>query len=160
MVGRSRFLAVFFHEANPLMDGTQKLGYVLFDAIACRILSKGSVSSVSKRSALSWAGFSNDFSLMVMDTDGMLSMLISTTDVNSLTETITPSSWEWTPILDTVGLRKSTEDSIWPIAVQDGKLVCVPLKGGNQYPDATRRPVTATLSLRTPLARGGAVAKM
>jgi len=36
--------------------------------------------------------------------------------------------------------------------VQDGRLVCVPLKGGSTYPDAARRPITTTLALRMPLA--------
>merc|ERR1711935_761767 len=60
--------------------------------------------------------------------------------------------WQWVPILDTLGLRKSTEDPFWPINVQDGKLVCVPLKGRSAFPDAVRRPITTTLGLRMPLA--------
>jgi chromosome transmission fidelity protein 4 len=62
-------------------------------------------------------------------------------------------SWEWAPVLDTVGLRKSKDDSHWPVTVYDGKLICIPLKGGIKYPDAARRPVTTTLGLRMPLAK-------
>jgi chromosome transmission fidelity protein 4 len=51
-----------------------------------------------------------------------------------------------------MGLRKSMDDQFWPITVYDGKMVCVPLKGGNSYPDAARKPVTSTLALRLPLA--------
>lgn len=151
MVGRSRLLAVFYHEAAPLHDGTQKLGYMLVDALANRVVSRGSSTCISTGSSLSWAGFSNDGSLMAMDSDGMLSMLVSS-DIPP--EDGQSTSWEWVPMLDTVGLRKSSDDSFWPVTVYDGKLVCVPLKGGTKYPDATRRPVTTSLGLRLPLARG------
>jgi chromosome transmission fidelity protein 4 len=153
-IGRSRFLAVFYHESTPLADGTQQLGYTLYDAASFKILSKGSVSCISKGSSISWVGFSNDCSLMVMDTDGMLSMLIPTSaDFENL------PNFEWAPVLDTVGMRKSADDQFWPVTVYDGKLVCVPLKGGNQYPDAARRPVTATLGMRMPLARSSVIKK-
>lgn len=157
MAGRNRFLAIFYHESMPLQDGTQKLGYMLYDAVANKTLSKGPVSCISLGSSLAWVGFSNDCSLMAMDSDGMLSMLLATSidgiaedDTPGLSETI---SWEWAPLLDTVGLRKSSDDTFWPVMVYDGKLVCIPLKGGTQYPDAGRRPVTTTLSMRMPLAR-------
>jgi chromosome transmission fidelity protein 4 len=157
MAARNRFLAVIYHESMPLQDGTQKLGYMIYDAVANKTISKGSVSCISSGSSLSWVGFSNDCSFMAMDSDGMLSMLVATStngltedDYQSLSE---PVSWEWSPLLDTVGLRKSSDDSFWPVTVFNGKLVCVPLKGGTQYPDAGRRPVTTTLSLRMPLAR-------
>ena len=153
IVGRNRFLAVFYHESIPLPDGTQKLGYMLYDAIAHRTISKGPVSCISSGSSLSWAGFSNDYSLVTMDSDGMLSMLAATEMETEGSDR--PTSWEWTPLLDTVGLRKSSEDNFWPIACHDGKLLCIPLKGGTQYPDVSgsRRPTPATLKMRMPLAR-------
>ena len=132
----------------PLLDGTQHLGYMLFDAVTSRTVSKGSVSCISAGSSLSWAGFSNDLSLMAMDSDGMLSMLVATSMIDA-----EPNSWDWAPVLDTIGLRKSADDNYWPITVYDGKLVCIPLKGGIEYPDAGRRPITATLGMKMPLAR-------
>lgn len=152
VVGRGRFLAVFYHESMPLQDGTQKLGCMLYDAVASRTIAKGPVCCITAGSSLSWAGFSNDFSLMAMDSDGMLSML-QATSLPSDDGGGEPASWEWSPLLDTVGLRKSSEDSFWPITVFDGKLVCIPLKGGIKYPDATRRPITATIGMKMPLAR-------
>ena len=153
MCGRGRLLAVFYHEGNPSQDGTQRLGYTFFDVgcpSAVRVLSTGSVSCISKGASLKWVGFSNDFSLIAMDTDGMVSMLAVAGD--SMADS-PPLPWEWSPVLDTLGLRKSANDRFWPVTVYDGKFVCVPLKGGASYPDAARRPVTTTLSLRLPLAR-------
>lgn len=157
VVGRSRFLAVFYHESTPLPDGTQKLGFILLDALSSRTITSGTVSSVSAGSSLSWAGFSNECSLVTMDSDGMLSMLVCVASnegcgMDSISRGV--YSWQWAPMLDTVGLRKSADDSFWPVTVQDGKLVCVPLKGGNEHPEAARRPVTHTLGLRMPFARG------
>lgn len=95
---------------------------------------------------------------MAMDSDGMISILAATSLATAEPEESNDSylqsnSWEWMPLLDTVGLRKSSEDSFWPITVFDGKLVCIPLKGGKQFPDAVRRPTTATIGMRMPLAR-------
>jgi len=149
MIGRGELLAVFYHESSPLADKTQQLGYTLWDAANFRVISRGSVSCLSKGSSLSWVGFSNDLSLMVMDTDGMLSMLITTGEGNG----DGAYDWEWAPVLDTIGLRKSSDDFHWPVTVHNGKLVCIPLKGGNTYPDANRRPVTTTLGLKMPLAK-------
>lgn len=146
MVGRSRFLAVIYHQSSPLSDGTQKMGYTLYDAVVGRVITKGSLSCLSSSATLQWVGFSNDSCLMAMDSDGMLSMLVSSAEV--------ANNWDWMPVLDTMALRKSTEDIHWPIHVSDGKLVCVPLKGGKKYPDVARRPVTTTVGLRLPLARG------
>lgn len=155
IVGRGRFLAVFYHESMPLTDGTQKLGYMLYDAVGSKTICKGPVCCITAGSSLSWAGFSNDCSLMTMDSDGMLSMLLATSlpsDENGDSQ-VQPTSWEWSPLLDTVGLRKSSEDNFWPITVFEGKLVCIPLKGGKQFPDAARRPTTAVIGMKMPFAR-------
>ena len=151
IAGRDRFVAVFYHESSPLMDGTQKLGYMIYDAVADRTVSKGTVSCVATGGSLAWAGFDNQGSLMALDSSGMLSMLICTPAAENETYT----NWEWVPMLDTVGLRKSPDDSHWPITAADGKLVCILLKGGRKHPEATpRRPVQTTLGFRMPLARG------
>ena len=146
MAGRGRYLAVVYHESMPLLDGTQQLGYMVYDMQSYQLVSKGPLSCISKASSLSWVGFSNDGSLCTMDSDGMVSMLVCSNE--------TATAWEWMPMLDTVGLRKSMDDGHWPVTVFDGKLVCVPLKGGTKHPDATRKPVTATLSMRLPFAKG------
>ena len=150
MVGRDRFLAVFFHQGEPHRDGTQNIGYLLMDAISNRVLKTGSTAGISAGATLTWAGFSSEGSLIVMDSEGMVSMLVMSVDT---VESSISSEWAWIPVLDTLGLRKASDDSYWPITVYEGKLICVPLKGKVKYPDATRRPVTATLSFKLPVAR-------
>ena len=148
LVGRGRFVAVIYHEGNPLMDGTQRLGYAMYDGVTGKLIVEGSVAAISPESSLTWAGFTNDLSLCVMDEDGVASMLIA-----SIIESVMQTTYRWVPMLDTMGLKKSREDSFWPVTIQDGKLICVPLKGV-KHPDAARRPLTTAFPLRMPLARG------
>lgn len=126
---------------------------MLLDGLSAHIITKGSVSSIGPGSILTWAGFANDGSLITMDGDGMVSMLVLASSLPSGSK-FQALNWEWVPMLDTVGLKKSSDDTFWPISIFDGKMVCVPLKGGTKYPDATRRPVTTTLGFRMPLAGG------
>ena len=153
IVGRSRYVAVFYHEGMPMPDGTQNIGFTIYDAISTEKFFSGSLPCLSARSSLSWAGFSKEGSLMAMDSTGILSMLVVVAKRDTDKD---PNlfCWSWSPVLDTVGLRKSREDLFWPVTVQDGKLICVPLKGGNRYPDTVRRPVTSALNLRMPFAYG------
>ena len=76
MVGRSRWLAVVYHDGMPLPNKTQKLAYMVVDAVENRIVSRGPLSCISTGCSLTWIGFSNDGSLNAMDSDGMLSMLV------------------------------------------------------------------------------------
>lgn len=148
IVGRGRLCAAIFHEGNPLIDGTQRLGYCLYEGVSGKLIAEGSISAISPRSSLVWAGFNCDLSLCVMDEDGMLSML-AVSKIDGVVE----SSYKWIPVLDTLGLKKSPEDEFWPVAIQEGKFICVPLKGV-KHPDPVRRPLTTSFPLRMPLARG------
>lgn len=148
IVGRGRLLAVIYHEANPLVDGTQKLGYALYDGVTAKLIVEGSVSAISPGSSLMWAGFASDLSLCIVDQEGMVSMLVA-----SKIEGFLNFTYKWVPMLDTLGLKKSREDHFWPVAIQNAKLICVPLKGV-KHPDASRRPLTTSFSMRMPLARG------
>ena len=148
VVGSGRLCAAIFHEGNPLMDGTQRLGYALYDGVTGRLIVEGLISAISCGSALSWAGFNSDLSLCVMDKEGMVSMLVVTKMDGS-----SGSTYRWAPVLDTLGLKKSREDEFWPVSIQGGKFVCVPLKGV-KHPDPARRPLTTAFPLRVPLARG------
>eukprot|EP00571_Detonula_confervacea_P002422 CAMPEP_0172315686 /NCGR_PEP_ID=MMETSP1058-20130122/25981_1 /TAXON_ID=83371 /ORGANISM="Detonula confervacea, Strain CCMP 353" /LENGTH=1247 /DNA_ID=CAMNT_0013029825 /DNA_START=112 /DNA_END=3855 /DNA_ORIENTATION=+ len=150
VVGRDRFCAVFYHTSPSAMsDRTQLLGYTIFDGLTGATVASGQVSALSAGSSLNWAGFSDKCALSIMDSDGMLSMLARYPGTNS-----SSNNGNWMPMLDTVGLKKTMNDNYWPVEVHGGKLICVLLRGGREYPDAGRRPVTTTLNLRIPLATG------
>eukprot|EP00579_Thalassiosira_antarctica_P009756 CAMPEP_0201922180 /NCGR_PEP_ID=MMETSP0903-20130614/10281_1 /ASSEMBLY_ACC=CAM_ASM_000552 /TAXON_ID=420261 /ORGANISM="Thalassiosira antarctica, Strain CCMP982" /LENGTH=1247 /DNA_ID=CAMNT_0048459265 /DNA_START=142 /DNA_END=3888 /DNA_ORIENTATION=+ len=149
VVGRDRFVAVFYHRSvSPMQDGTQLLGYSIMDGVTGAIVATGEVSALSAGASLSWAGFTDKSALSIMDSDGMLSMLARYSNNNAPAS----NNGNWMPMLDTVGLKKTMNDTFWPVEVHGGKLVCVPLRGGKEHPDAARRPVTTTLNLRIPLA--------
>ncbi|KAL3764899.1 hypothetical protein ACHAW5_003548 [Stephanodiscus triporus] len=147
IVGRDRFVAIFYHRsAAPMSDGTQLLGYSIFDGLTGATVAGGDVSALSHGASLTWVGFNETCALSIMDSEGMFSMLArypSSSNANN---------GNWMPLLDTVGLKKSTSDTYWPVEIHGGKLVCVLLRGGRVHPDAARRPVTTTLSLRIPMA--------
>ena len=153
VVGRGRFVAVFYHRSvTPAQDGTQLLGYTVYDGLTGATVADGEVSGMSPGSKLDWVGFSEKCVLSIMDSDGMLSMLARYPSNNNNAPSSSTNNGNWMPLLDTVGLKKSTHDTYWPVEVHGGKLVCVLLRGGKEYPDAGRRPVTTTLNLRIPLA--------
>lgn len=142
MAGREGVLAVVYHLGQPQQDGSQCLGYMFLDILSNNVISKGPLSCLSKSSTLTWIGLSNDQSVIAMDSNGIVSMLVKCN-----------TCFEWMPMLDTMGLRKSRDDSFWPTTVYDGKVVCVPLKGGASYPDAVNRQVTTALGMRIPMAK-------
>ncbi len=144
IVGRGRFVSIITHESNPLMDGTQKLAFTIYDAINYKLISSGSVEAISPSGSLTWAGFSNDFSLFIKDSEGMLSML-------SCHDPDHDSNWLWMPILDTNHHKKGWDDVFWPVSVENGKLTAIHLRGGDQYPDPIRRPITICLDVNLPL---------
>ena len=150
IIGRDRLVAVFYHRsATPMHDGTQLIGYSIIDGMKGNTIACGDVSAVSPGASLTWAGFTEACALSVMDSEGVLSMLARQSHIDAGN-----IGGNWVPMLDTVGHKKSTNDTYWPVEVHGGKLVCVLLRGGKEYPDAGRRPVTTTLSLRMPLAVG------
>ena len=154
VVGRNRFVAVFYHRSvSPMQDGTQLLGYSIFDGLTGAVVVSGEVSALSSGASLSWAGFTDKCALSIMDSDGMLSMLARYPNNNSGSSAFHSSHGNWMPLLDTVGLKKNANDTYWPCEVHGGKLICVPLRG-RDHPDVLRRPVTTALSLRIPLATG------
>merc|ERR1711935_514526 len=97
LAGRSRFLIVFCHRSLPLVDKTQQIDYILWDIESFAVLSKGPASCIGQGASLSWAGFSSDCAPMVLDSDGMLSMLVPCCNDGR--------EWQWVPLLDTLGLR-------------------------------------------------------
>lgn len=126
------------------------LGYTILDGVTGVTLTAGEVSALSAGSDLKWAGFNEHCALSIMDSDGMLSMLARNPTKNS--PSVVSTAANWMPMLDTVAHHKDKLDLFWPVEVHAGKLVCVPLRGGKEYPDAGRRPVTTTLQVKMPMA--------
>lgn len=82
-----------------------------------------------------------------MDTSGRMCILVP----------LSNNSWQFVPVLDTKYHTKNSSDFFWPVTVLEGKLICIPLKGGREHPDPVRRPVTTSLMLQLPLGRSSTV---
>ena len=137
MVARGRFLAVVYAPRG----GSGCRMYKLYDMSRREVVKQGEMSCVRHDEGLKWCGFSDALQFYAMGEAGYLSALSTGND--------------WTPVLDTVPLKKSRDDTFWPVSVQSSKLVVVPLKGDAIGPDVLNRQVTSALQLRVPIARGG-----
>lgn len=158
VVGRDRLVAVFHHRCSaPMHDGTQMLGFAIFDGLTGATVASGEVSALGAGASLAWAGFSDKCALSVMDGDGTLSMLARYPSNGEGGGPGPSGGGNWMPMLDTAGLRRTASDAFWPVEVHGGRLVCVPLRDGRDHPDPARRPVTTTLNLRIPMATGSMV---
>ena len=149
VVGREGLCAVFHHRSpSAESDGTQLLGYAVYDGRTGSVVGSGDLSALSPGSSLAWAGFNEKSALCVMDSAGMVSMLSLPSQSSS------SRVGAWMPVLDTAGHRRTSTDSHWPVELHGARFVCVLLRGGRTYPDAGRRPVTTSLGLRLPMATG------
>lgn len=73
MVGRGDLLTVFYHGSNPVNE-SQGLHYELID-VQRRVLIASGPARISRKSLLSWAGFSDLDMLYIMDSEGVVSVL-------------------------------------------------------------------------------------
>mmetsp|Transcript_10364 Transcript_10364/g.21332 ORF Transcript_10364/g.21332 Transcript_10364/m.21332 type:complete len:999 (-) Transcript_10364:60-3056(-) len=140
-VARDRFLAVVYHGDGLAVSAGQNLLFKVYDMNTREVVQQGQLGCIAGDGKLMWSGFSDSLQLCVMGTDGYVSGLTG--------------KGEWFPMLDTMALKKSREDKFWPVSVNSGKFVVVPLKGGNENPEVLRRQVTSALQVRIPIARGG-----
>lgn len=90
------------------------------------------------RSTLSWTGFEVETgTLFMMNSKGMLSSLMNI------------AGWRWVPVLDG-SLKKSVDQSFWPIAVKTDRL-CYVLLNGESQPAIHPQPVIATKHFKIPI---------
>jgi chromosome transmission fidelity protein 4 len=136
-------LAVIYHTA-PTYDGRQKLGYMLLSTEQGTELGRGSIDLLPD-AVLTWAGFSEENVLVVIDSSGLLLGLSPTLGM------------QWSPLLDLHRISTSEFETHWPVCVQGGKLLCVHLQGGLagisnwDVPKTIPRPILKAIRLQMPL---------
>ncbi|KCV70088.1 hypothetical protein H696_03550 [Fonticula alba] len=96
----------------------------------------GQALPLTPGSSLRWVGLTPEKRMATFDSQGILRILIGE-----------PGAAIWTPVLDMVAAGRAAAGaaSVWPVAVEDGQLVFLPLDGGNSGFCAVR-------GLRYPLA--------
>eukprot|EP00981_Chlorochromonas_danica_P001449 scaffold300_cov173-Ochromonas_danica.AAC.17 len=92
---------------------------------------------LSADSRISWLGYACDMGLpAIVDTRGLLSILI----YNAV-------GYQWMPVMDIQEVRKTIDQSYWPITIRGDKLVYVLLHGESK-PSVFPQPVVSVKSLR------------
>ena len=140
MVGSGSRLAIFYLNGFVLNGPTQISVeiYEFKDNSTTNFIANVSVPLPS-RTTLTWAGFEVETgSLVFMNSDGVLSMLLKT------------MGWQWIPILDTALIRKAPDVIYWPISVKANRLVYV-LLNGESKPAIYPQPVASNKPFLMPI---------
>ncbi|XP_048577414.1 WD repeat and HMG-box DNA-binding protein 1 isoform X2 [Nematostella vectensis] len=139
MSGHLNQLVLTYHAGNPLPD-EQALGVKVLDLAAGRQTVNDQRLTISKKSTLSWIGFSEEGTPTTADSMGVVRMLN-----RSFGNT-------WVPVLETKGQLKSKSDNYWVLGMEERtqQLRCV-LCRGSSYPPTLPRPVLVLLPLKIPL---------
>ncbi|XP_029947323.1 WD repeat and HMG-box DNA-binding protein 1 [Salarias fasciatus] len=140
MAGHGEQLLIAYHRATGF-DGEQVLGVQLLQlSRRKRQIISGEPLPLSRRSHLSWLGFTAEGTPCYVDSDGVVRMLN-----RSLGNT-------WTPVCNTRDTCKSKSDHYWVVGVHENpqQLRCIPCKG-SRYPPTLPRPAVAILPFKLPL---------
>ncbi|KAM9203010.1 WD repeat and HMG-box DNA-binding protein 1 isoform 1-T1 [Dugong dugon] len=139
MAGHGEQLFIVYHRGTGF-DGDQCLGVQLLELgrkkkqIPC-----GDPLPLTRKSYLTWVGFSAEGTPCYVDSEGIVRMLN-----RGLGNT-------WTPVCDTREHCKGKSDHYWVVGVHENpqQLRCIPCKG-SRFPPTLPRPAVAILSFKLP----------
>ncbi|TIC08665.1 WD40 repeat-like protein [Wallemia mellicola] len=140
--GKQYFVAVS-RSSGGASNGYQNLVYDVIDLSTFEYVQSGTVP-LAKGVEITWLGFSSDIDVPVMyDSNGLLSIL---------DKFATPMQARWVPLLDTntPERRQDKDERYWPVGVTNTQLMCIILKGSEQYPYFPR-PLISELDIKIPL---------
>ncbi|KAG8561603.1 hypothetical protein GDO81_015408 [Engystomops pustulosus] len=139
MAGHGEQLLIVYHRATGF-DGDQCLGVQLLElGKRKRQVLHGNPLPLSKKSFLSWLGFSAEGSPCYVDSEGVVRLLN-----RSL-------GYTWTPVCNTKEHCKGKSDHYWVVGVHENpqQLRCIPCKG-SRFPPTLPRPAMAILPFKLP----------
>ncbi|KAM3876748.1 WD repeat and HMG-box DNA-binding protein 1 [Diretmus argenteus] len=140
MAAHGEQLLIVYHRATGF-DGDQALGVQLLQlGRRKRQVVHGEPLPLSRKSHLSWLGFTAEGTPCCIDSEGVVRMLN-----RSLGNT-------WTPVCNTRESCKGKSDHYWVVGVHENpqQLRCIPCKG-SRYPPTLPRPAVAVLPFKLPL---------
>lgn len=136
MTGYENLLAVFYHGSLPVYDQQQ---------IKCKIIDMNNYKTVyndfihiSRRSQLTWVGFSDEGMLITMDDKAVISGL------NFKEE-------QWIPIFDLKQKFPKSFDRIWIVGFMEHKLMYIELQGDQLQPHEQLKSKYKQIDLQIPL---------
>ncbi|XP_073494567.1 WD repeat and HMG-box DNA-binding protein 1 [Phyllobates terribilis] len=139
MAAHGEQLLLVYHRGTGF-DGDQCLGVQLLElGKQKRQVLHGNPLPLSKKSFLSWLGFSAEGSPCYVDSEGVVRLLN-----RSLGHT-------WTPVCNTREHCKGKSDHYWVVGVHENpqQLRCIPCKG-SRFPPTLPRPAMAILPFKLP----------
>ncbi|KAJ8309582.1 hypothetical protein KUTeg_014456 [Tegillarca granosa] len=140
MAAHSNQLLVVYHRGTGI-PGDQCLGVILqyVDGSKRSVLNMDSLP-LSRKSSLSWLGFSAEGTPFYMDSAGVVRMLNRKFGNN------------WVQVANTKSHAKGKSDHYWIVGVHENpqQLRCIPCKG-SRYPATLPRPAVAILPFSIPL---------
>uniref|UniRef100_A0A670HS01 WD repeat and HMG-box DNA-binding protein 1 n=1 Tax=Podarcis muralis TaxID=64176 RepID=A0A670HS01_PODMU len=139
MAGHGEQLLVAFHKGTGF-EGDQCLGVQLLElGRKKRQLLHGDPLPLSRKSYLTWLGFSAEGTPCYADSEGVVRMLN-----RGLGNT-------WTPVCDTREHCKGKSDHYWIVGIHENpqQLRCIPCKGA-RFPATLPRPAVAVLPFKLP----------
>lgn len=118
--------------------------YTYEDVARGKTFQQSSSLSVSPGAKLVALFFSEDGEPFIMDSAGILSTLVHGRQLGQA---------KWVPMLSTATADDELKKRYWPLGVQESKLLCVVMKGQQQYPSLPM-PITDEIDLQMPGLQG------
>ncbi|CDQ60511.1 unnamed protein product [Oncorhynchus mykiss] len=140
IAGHGEQLLVVYHRGTGF-DGEQALGVQLLQfGQKRRQVIHGEPLPLSRKSHLSWLGFTAEGTPCFIDSEGVVRLL--NRSLGNM----------WTPVCNTRDNCKGKSDHYWVVGVHENpqQLRCIPCKG-SRYPPTLPRPAVAVLPFKLPL---------
>uniref|UniRef100_A0A673ZPL3 WD repeat and HMG-box DNA-binding protein 1 n=1 Tax=Salmo trutta TaxID=8032 RepID=A0A673ZPL3_SALTR len=140
MAGHGEQLLIVYHRGTGF-DGEQALGVQLLQfGHKRRQVIHGEPLPLSRKSHLSWLGFTAEGTPCFIDSEGVVRLL--NRSLGNM----------WTPVCNTRDNCKGKSDHYWVVGVHENpqQLRCIPCKG-SRYPPTLPRPAVAVLPFKLPL---------
>ncbi|NXK02476.1 WDHD1 protein, partial [Herpetotheres cachinnans] len=140
MAGHGEQLMIIYHRGRTGFDGDQCLGVQLMELGKKKEqVLHGDPLSLTKKSYLTWVGFSAEGTPCYVDSEGIVRML--NRGVGNT----------WIPVCNTREHCKGRSDHYWVVGIHENpqQLRCIPCKGA-RFPPTLPRPAVAILSFKLP----------
>ncbi|KAG0281700.1 hypothetical protein BGZ95_000040 [Linnemannia exigua] len=140
VAGLQDLAIVIYHQGEPF-EGSQNLGYVLYNVGTNQRIQRGSLP-VSDDTTVTWLGFSEFGAPAFYDDSGVVHILNHYRRIDQ---------GQWVPILDTAFLETTSDNhpTYWPVGLTDETLTCIKCRSGETEPSFPK-PFVTELPLKMP----------